>query len=95
MPFNKWEAENFRYFLLMMPNTNCGLHLHLRLQGVSDPPLQLLVFSTPPNWRSGWGSGMWPQALGKTGGTGLQIVRYFQKTVWAQLLVSSHIYKKC
>ena len=47
MPFNKWEAENFRCFLLMMPNKNCGLHLHLRLQGVSDPPLQLLVFSTP------------------------------------------------
>ena len=67
---------------------------HLPLQGWSHKPLQSLTLNMP-----------WKEfrveirnealcALGKTGTTGLQIVRYFQeKILWAQFLVSSHIQK--
>ena len=37
---------------------------------------------------------MRPSVLWETGRTGLQIARYFQETLWAQVLASSHTKKK-
>ena len=54
-------------------------------------PLQLLIFNAPER-SSGWKSGMRHSVLwGKTGRTGLQIVRSFQeKILWVPILASSH-----
>ena len=42
--------------------------------------------STPPERSSGWRSGVSMLCPGKTGRTGLQMVRYFQEILWAQFL---------
>ena len=52
--------------------------------------LQLPTFNTPER-SSGWKSGMRHSVLwGKTRRIVLQIVRYFQKILWAEFLVSAH-----
>ena len=60
---------------------------HLPLQGLNHMLLQLLTFDTP--WKEFRVEGRNEAlcALGKTGKTGLQIVRYFQEPIlWAHFL---------
>ena len=52
-------------------------------------PLQLLTFNGPER-SSGWIRNEAFCALGKTGRTGLQIVRSFQEILWVPILASSH-----
>ena len=60
---------------------------HLHLYGLIHVLLQLLIFNTPER-SSGWRAEMRNSVLeGKTGRTGLQIVRYSQEPIlWAQFL---------
>ena len=67
---------------------------HLPLQALNHQPLQLLTFTFNPPWKELLMKIRSEAlcALGKTGGTGLQIVRYFEeKILWAQF--SSYLEK--
>ena len=64
-------------------------HLPSTSTKIKSRPLQLLTFSSPER-SSGWKSGMRHCVLAKTGITGLQIVRSFQKIFWVPILASSH-----
>ena len=84
----------------MIQNVNYKLALaigtcHLPLQGLNQVLLQLLTFRTP--WKEFRVENRNEAlcALGKTGRTGLQIIRYFQELIlWAQFLYL-FISKKC
>ena len=55
---------------------------HLPLQGLNHVLLQLLTFNTPlKEFRVESRTEADTEALGKTGRTGLQIVRYFQEPI--------------
>ena len=92
------QASN--YFIVSIILPSCQLKIgtcHLPLQGLHHEQLQLLTFNT--RWKE-FRVEIRKEALcplGKTGRTGLQIIRYFQeKILWTQflyLLISSKALK--
>ena len=89
-PLRRIQHRVFLFFWL--PIVNCKLKLalgtcHLPLQELNHVMLKLLTFNAPCNEFRVESKNEAPCALGKTGRTGLQIVRYFQELIqWAQFL---------